>query len=656
MSTTSIWHGTIAPKALAAIGRDPWAASAAREVLRRADAAVAVAELEPRAARPRWWHVVWEQLSDVAFAQAIEPTATRARWLHDRLLTIARLDADAWIGPAFRPRTEPRQGQLETAHVAIALTTALELAPDVLDAIETAEVTSMLRSAALPPIEAWLEAREAAGRLNNWYMVMTDGLVAAAFGAGVDRPLRNLPDRLAAMSDLIETDSYGESLQYWGYAALHMVELHARLSRAEPVIARLGLEQRDLDDLLLEPLARCLPWVSASMVAMPGDLSDLPLLAVNLGDSARTWRPPAEVLAVLAARDRADPTDATLAAYLLERCYPLAPVPTPSELSTFGFFPSAGWRAVLTAADRVSVADPPLPPAATTFSVGTTLIRSNDPAATVLAAQTGHPPLRTTSHRHADAGSFVLAYAGRMLLADPGHCTYRLTAYRTATAPHAHSTWTFTTQAGEGIEQRPVESIAGRRPAGPVPIVEVTDLGELRTFTADLADAYSRPVTLARRTWFTLMPHVVLIHDQIEATEPVAVTTRFVTDNTADALDTNVATPSRLVLRRDGVACKLLRLESLTESGDSAAPVTTSTTALHDTYDPLPLSSGQGREGTGIVQSFTTAASRQHVATYVLVAAAEPHIRGWHADLEGEVIVVSDPHGRRVRIDPRARW
>ncbi|CAM3325303.1 Heparinase II/III-like protein [Occultella aeris] len=642
--------------ARAAVREDLWARRAAEEIRTHARAATARPTLADRPDRERWWHVAWDRLSDVAFSHLLEPDQALADWLRDQVAWIVDADADAWIGPGFRERESPSLGQLETAHVALALATVLEIAPDAVGNLRERAVQA-LRTKALGPCERWLRRRDehadGGGRLNNWYVVLLDGQVAAALHAGGTEDLDRLPARLQRVHDLFETDSYGESLQYWGYAARHATELHARLtgwldpSGGGDAVA--GLDRADLDRLLLEPLARCLPWVAASLTAHSDPATDRMPGAVNLGDSARTWRPPAEVLAAVSRRPL---PHAGLASWLLERCYPESPVPLASELSTFGFFNRAGWRAVLDAPGRVPAVAPGEAARAVTYTAGTTVVRTDWSTVpeTLVALQTGHDALRAASHRHADVGSFVLVRRGVSLLADAGHCTYRLAAYRDATAATSHSTWTFSDPSGP-IEQHQVTAVPGRPEPGEVAALGQTPLGPLRSVGVDVASAYDAPISTARRTWHVLVPHVVVVVDEITADRPVEMHTRFVTDNSDDDLSTHVATGSRVVIRRRGQAAKILRLDARTDGAESAAPVVLSATALHDVYDPLPLAPGQGREGSGVVQTFSTAGSgRTHRAVYAIIADDEPRIRGWHAHIEDDRAVISSPEGTVVEI------
>ncbi len=177
---------------------------------------------------------------------------------------------------------------------------------------------------------------------------------------------------------------------------------------------------------------------------------------------------------------------------------------------------------------------------------------------------------------------------------------------------------------------------------GAIPVASRTDLGDLHVVVADVGDAYPEQIVSATRTWIAIMPHVVLIHDRLLANSPVRVETRFVTDNSRDRLNTNVATGDRLVLRREGIAMKLLRLGSITDEADSSAPVTSDTVALSDVDE----------DGQGIVRIFTTdRPGLRHEAVYALVIDEEPRIKGWHVTVDGPLVHISDPDETQATVD-----
>lgn len=596
-----------------------------------------------------WWHVCWERLSDVAFAQAVDPDDARAVWLRTEVLRLCALPADAWIGPFFRPRYAPIVGMLETAHVGLGVTTVLELCPDLLDEDDTLTVHAALREKCLLPCERGLLTRETgldvtangapvrvSDYTQNWYWVLLDAFGAVALLLGDSERVETLPARFRRGQALHNADSYGESVQYWGYAALHLTNLWELVQAYRPDLIR-RLDQRH---------GNVIPWLVHSVLFTgqsrswgPGRYTTM----VNFGDSALTGRPPADVLSSVARFAAAgDARAAGLARWLLDVTYGDAEL-APTELSSFGFFNQVGWRTIA----NLPHAAPALSPEradlglAASFETGTVAVRDRwaEPRA-VLAAQTGHATLNVDSHRHDDDGTFVLGYGGEVFFADPGHCCYRLQAYFAAVKAEAHSGWTLRNAEGQELPRPRVPETAVGHRFGP------DEVGAAIVFGVDLAPAYPEQVQLARRTWISLLPHVVIVVDDVVASTPVVVESRFVLNNQDNRLRVNEASTSRLVLRRDGAAAKFFRLES--DAGghhDSVAP-RRSWSALHDIYHPQPNAPTQGKEGSGVVYTYSTGTPATTVrSVYSIVMAAESTITGWHVHYEDDVVTVTPPDG-----------
>lgn len=599
-----------------------------------------------------WWHVSWERLGDVAFAQALSPDPARKAWLRDETLRLCALPADDWVGPFFRPRLTPMIGMLETAHVGLGVATVLELCPDLFDPAERASIEATLIDSCLLPCERALVAREtgvdvtsAAGperyqpSLQNWYCVLLDAYGAVALLTGDQDRIAALPERFNRAQGLHNADSYGESVQYWGYAALHLSNLWELINLAAPeLVPRLDRTHTAM-----------VPWL-AHAVMFPGRRRDWGpgsyTTMINFGDSAYTARPPADVLTSIA-RFGDDP-GAGLARWLYELTY-ADPELAPGDLSSFGFFNQIGWRTVvnlLEATGPVSPEQAGLTPARE-FETGAVVVRDRWPDATaVLAAQAGHRELNVDSHRHDDDGSFVLGYGGEVFFTDPGHCCYRLRAYQDAVADTAHSTWALTDPDGHPLvrQRRPHQPVGRRR--APVTADGIT------TFGVDLADLYPDHVRRAERTWICALPHVVIIVDELEADRPVAVDTRFVIDNRDNRLAVNQATPSRLVFRRGPAAAKFFRLAADSDGQPNEAPPRRSWSSLHDVYHPQPNAPTQGKEGSGVVYTFSAAPAKRFRSVYSIVLADEAGIRGWHVDHDGAVITIRPPAGEPIMIDP----
>src|SRR5690606_38493548 len=158
----------------------------------------------------------------VAFLHSIEGTPQRAAWLQSEVARLCALEPDEWLGPWFRARQQPSVGVLETAHVSLAVGTAVRLCPDLVELDAIAQAWTVR---AVEPLERALVQREEAARLNNWYHVMLNGYGSAVLTLGDQDRIATLPERMARAAAITGADSYGESVQYWGYATRHLTHL-----------------------------------------------------------------------------------------------------------------------------------------------------------------------------------------------------------------------------------------------------------------------------------------------------------------------------------------------------------------------------------------------------------------------------------------------
>jgi len=605
---------------------------------------------------PEWWHVSWERLGDVAFAQAVAPDPNKANWLRTETLRLCSLPVDEWVGPFFRMRSNPPVGALETAHVGLGVAEVLELCAEVLTGPERDVVVAALISHCMLPCErALLGFEENARRfdasngaegiaLNNWYMVLLNGFAAVTLLLGDQDRIDTLPERYTNAAALYNTDSYGESLQYWGYATLH-------LSNVRELI---GAHDAHLLDRMPAPYGGMVPWVAHS-VMFQGPRQDLGeglyTTMVNFGDAAVTARPPADVLTSIARSDAGTTTeDAGLARWLFERAYDDVQL-EPSSLSTFGFFSQIGWRTIvnlLVSTEPISPTELSIPESMS-FETGSVIVRDRwDDPLTVLAAQAGTTALQVDSHRHDDHGSFVLSHRHEIFFTDPGHCSYRLQAQHVAKQAGSHSTWLFRDgHNGQLLERHYVhaEPVGTRR--------SPRNRDGWTTFSVDLADSYPDQVTKARRTWITLLPHIVVIVDDIVSKEPIEVETLFVLNDRDHRLRVNQAADTRLVLRRGESAAKFFRLHAATDGQPVEVAAEHRWTALHDIYQPQPNAPTQGREGNGVVYSYTDPTGTQHRAVYSIVLDNDAHIRGWHVYVDdADLVCIERPDGSRISLDP----
>lgn len=598
------------------------------EIGRRADRWTTNQTLAVPGEMTGWWHVAWDRISDVAFSQSVAPTPDRAAWLQSEVVRLCALDPDEWLGPWFRAREQPSIGVLETAHVSLAVTTALRLCPDLFDRDQIGEA---LLERAVHPLERALDSRERSPQLNNWYHVMLNGYGSAVLELNDDDRIATLPDRMRRAAEVTEGDSYGESVQYWGYAARHLTHL-------DEVLRAQG---RPTDPAVLDSVSRCVPWVAQSVMFADVQSTWGPghhLAMINFGDSAITARPPAEVL-LHVARYGDDP-HAGVARWLFDQAYRDLDLVS-QGLSSFGFFNQVDWRSV----DLLSQTAPPVSPAEAGiprtdhFDCGTAVLRDETRDQTVLAVKGGHGPITARSHRHRDAGSFVLGHAGEVLFTDPGHCCYRLPAYQTAQSEESHSTWTIRDGYGTTLPQQRIPDGFGQLTAP----TAASDLPGFDEVSTEIAQSYGAPVHVARRKWLFRPPHLVLIIDEVVACEPVSVESRFVINNRDGQLKVNQATDTRTVIRRNDVAAKFFLLDAETDGEVSSWPITQEYSVLHDVYDPLPNAQGQGKEGSGLNLVATTPLGRRHRALWSIIVDAESAIRSWHLDRTPDGLQLGHP-------------
>lgn len=559
-----------------------------------------------------WWHVVWERLGDVAFAHRLAPSARYRDWLRDEVLAICERPVDDWVGPFFRERGTPLRGTLETAHIGLAVVTAVALCPQEFTDSEHEAIRTALREKCLTLCKEALDNFLTSAHLNNWYMVLLNGFGSTAAFLGDSSAVSEAVSRFAVASGLFNEDSYGESLQYWSYASHHLAHLREILTRYDSKLN---------DSLDLSCYTRCIPWaVQSYLYSKPmSGWGDHPFpRALNFGDSTVMFRPTADLLLHISARAKdLHPTEAGLARWLFEQTFAIADL-GPDDRASFGFFNQFQWMSAVLlseSAPALTPADAKLP-LGQGFECGTVAVRDDWASPqTTFGAQAGHGKLKVTSHRHRDENSFVLTHRGERFFADPGHCCYRLAAQTQSVATDSHTTWTFS----DDHTKIPQQFTANRRRI-------LQSLDEITVVRSDAAAAYGDPVIRAERTWITAFPHLLLIIDRISARGPIQVRSNFVLNNRDNALRTNVATNTRLVFRRNGVAMKFFQLQSSTPSR-----LARSWGHLHDIYHPQPNQPGQSREGAAQIYVFeSTEFATEHTMMYSAVMDTDDRIKSWH--------------------------
>lgn len=626
-----------------------------------------------------WWHVAWERLSDAAFVcfladksdnfhQIIEAHGlthemelVRLReWLRLVVLDIVRKSADEWIGPSFRKRTKPLLGQLETAHAGIAVATVFDLCPDLFTALESDEIREALMTKPQKLCQEWLDITIERQKIHsNWFMALLNGYgtVSAILGdrAGVEKSVENYS--LAAK--LYNRDSYGESLQYWNYATLHLAHLFEVLVRYSPSL------ESQLD---VSCYTRCIPWVVSSFLGMK-HLTNWGELAyphsLNWGDSAAIFRPTADLLLHISRRAKISmPKEAGLASWLFQETYQ-DPKLGPDDRATFGFFNNFLFSTLLNwkYAENVITPEQANLPLAKRFENGNVIVRDrwNNPS-TVLSVQAGYEPLRACAHRHEDQNSFILSHGGESFFVDPGHCCYRLDIQAQSKSAASHSTWNFITKTGSILKQNLAQGSLYKD----LPVLNKFKLlaqeGSMTAINSDAADVYGKyckPIQRAQRTWILCGANSIFLIDRIVSKESIAVQASFLLNNREGELQTQVVTPRHLIFSRGDVAIKFVLVSAISrnyfwhprsplyldgKNPDTGATFSQRHSYVHEFYHPQPNQKGQGAEESGKIYAWTTPIAREHLLIYAIAMDNIKHIGDWQVKtLNNYKVLLSSP-------------
>ncbi|AFH61220.1 hypothetical protein B2K_10890 [Paenibacillus mucilaginosus K02] len=597
-----------------------------------------------------WWHTVWDKLAAAAFVQRVKPSERLGRWVRSRVLEIVDKPIDEFIGPWFRARSNPPEGMLETSHVGLAVSMALILTPTLFDEKESRRILQALRDKCQEPCRRWLDNRfRERNALSNWFMILLDGFGTASILLEDEEAVAWTVKQYGFLTQLYNQDSYGESLQYWNYATIHLSHLHEMLIRYKPQLA---------GELDLLCYTRCIPWAVHSFLGMKPmtGWGEKPYpRSLNFGDSTVLFRPSGDVLMHIAARAKEQsPREAGLARWLFEQAYPGEEL-EPNDLGTFGIFPTHSYLTLLLMPGAAAPLDPRSAeePLLAAFETGTVVMRDNwEKPKTVLGMQAGFIPLRVNSHNHEDQNSFILVHQGERFFADPGHCCYRLASQQASIITQAHNTWSF---APDGApEQRIVQERVTGNVYRPAPSkcdrLLVKQLDEVAVIRADAAKLYGDPIRRAERTWVTLLPHIVLIIDRIEAEQPIQVCTHFVMNNRDGALEEETRMPACLEFRRGQAGVKLIH-----HAAEAAAPIQLKPSwgFVHDVYHPLPNQKGQGAEGSANIYTYvTTACKKEHVNVYAILMDDASLLGEWGIEEMGEGELGIHPVGLEIKLSP----
>lgn len=590
-----------------------------------------------------WYHLCWERMSDAVFQYDMEPEEKLGQWIHNRTIEIVNMPTDGWIGPWYRNRKDPTNpiGALETAHITLAVCEAIDHCPELFSAEEQACIMTALREKGLPLCKKFAERIYERQHVNNWHIVLLNGYTTAAVILHDDQEVRNAIQLSHIAASFFNQDSYGESIQYSNYAALH-------LSFLFEILIRSNYAQQD--ELNLASYSRLMEWYASSFLHMKflDSLGQAVPRTINFGDSAAVFRPTGDVLVQVAVRMQKNlPKHAALAAWLFEQTY-REQDNLVDELASFGFFNQFHYHAVLMCPRMCQALSPEKAgvPLTKRFQCGHIISRDRwENSRAVIAVAGGYDPYNVTSHRHADQNSFQLIVGKERMLIDPGHCCYRLNAQKYSASEIAHNTIQIQKENGEYLSQQLVSGNLFRREKPKNQLLYCEVIGDVQIIASDATNLYPSEITRAIRIWVYRLPNMIFVGDVISSQEPVVLSSQFNLNNRDNKLNVHVYNEHRLVCRRGLEAIKLF--EAYSEVNQQACPsqLHFGWNYVHDFYHPLPNQAGQGKEGSSLTYFWKSPmAGTEHVRVHTIAADCEDRIKGWHVfQMEDGFIRIESP-------------
>ena len=585
-------------------------------------------EIEPMYDRTKWWHYIWERVGDAALVYAITGDKKIGSYVHDVTMEMYSPKKFAeWIGPWFRKVQAPPVGMLETAHISCAICAAYDMCPNLFNDEEKEKIINSLRERILPWCKRYTENLT---HFANWKMVLYNGFTTAACILGDKEAIDYALDYFNICIKAYNKDSYGESVQYSNYATLNLVHAYEMLVAYNSEYAKI------LDSSFAPNMMK---WYAASFMYMKpmndSEWGDKPYpRTMNFGDSAAIFRPTGDVLMHVAKRFcDTHKVETGLAMWLFETTYKedLAPY----DSSTFGFFNQYHYHTFINyvSTDDVKPLSPKEAgmPLVNSFETGTIAYRNDwDNPKLILGIQGGYVPNQATGHRHQDQNSFILAYDNERILADPGHCCYRLQSWKFSTKDDSHNTWTFEKENGEVLHQMIVErSFVSEK--GLMPSMNKLErcekIDNLFICQSDCAKAYGDDIEKAERTWLAFGDNAVFVVDRIKSKVPVKPITHFVFNNRGNTTDDRIFYGKRVVFRRNGIGVKFLPMD--VEGYENI--MTMDWGYMHDCYHPEPNRLGQGKEGSALIYNYkSTEYLNEYIAVYAIIFDTANLIGHWH--------------------------
>lgn len=176
---------------------------------------------------------------------------------------------------------------------------------------------------------------------------------------------------------------------------------------------------------------------------------------------------------------------------------------------------------------------------------------------------------------------------------------------------------------------------------------------------SDAADVYGKPIQKAQRTWIMCGANSIFLVDRIESKQSIAVKASFLLNNREGKLQTQVIAPRQLLFRRGDVGIKFVLVAAVSrnyfwykdsplyldgKNNDTGATFSQRCGYVHDCYHPQPNQKGQGTEGSGIIDTWTTTFGRDHLLVYAIVMDDIEHIWDWQIEtLNNSKILISPP-------------
>ena len=604
-------------------------------------------EIAPMYDRTKWWHYIWERVGDAAMVYAITGDEKIGGYVHDVTMEMYSAKKFAeWIGPWFRKVQDPPVGMLETAHISCALCAAYDMCPELFSDEEKETIVNSLKERILPWCKRFTDNLTS---FANWKMVLHNGFTTAACILGDEEAIKYAVDYFKLAIKAYNKDSYGESVQYSNYASLNLVHAYEMLVAYNPKLA-------DELDSSFEP--NLMKWYAASFMYMKSmndpDWGDKAYpRTMNFGDSAAIFRPTGDVLMHVAKRfGDTRKIEAGLAMWLFETTY--KEDLTPYDSSTFGFFNQYHYHTFINyvSTEEVKPLSPKEAgmPLVNTFETGTIAYRNSwDNPKLILGIQGGYVPNQATGHRHQDQNSFILAYDNERILADPGHCCYRLYSWKFSKTDDSHNTWTFEKENGDIIHQTPVTG-SFITEEGPLPSMNKLErcevIDNMFICQSDCAKAYGDDIEKAQRTWIACGENGVFIVDRIKSKVPVKPISHFVFNNRGEKglTDDRIFYGKRVVYRRNGIGVKFLPMD--VEGYENE--MTMDWGFMHDCYHPEPNRLGQGKEGSALIYNYKpTEFVTEYVAVYMAVFDTAALIGHWHTPDVGKNTYYMEPGSKQ---------